>query len=254
MAGSAIATTGLVGTAAAKPSQPEIYEQSLRLRRKNGWDISKWANFLNQRGVQTTGFSETVMVPYPTSDGDDDVSTQKYDRYESTVSFSRSEVHSNGDLEYVAINFDVDNKAGDLDDYGEGPPDNIGIAFDDSHYDRYYGDDEWIQYGNYLNDPPDVNSKDPNHGAVADWHDGNDGDNSAWFQIWVVPKSGTTTSSRELEFDYAHTWYQGDLEGVSFGSGGGLGFTFSTETKRWDIERSHTAEQLTDGESFSPSK
>ncbi|WP_276299743.1 hypothetical protein [Halorussus lipolyticus] len=257
--GVATTVTGFAGVGSAKGksgrSQPEIFDHSVELKGKNGWNASEWGEYLKQHGITHESSSTTVSIPKKTTDGD--VGTQKFDRNDVTFEISRGDVTKNRDFCYEYIHLGWNHSAGDVAEWGEAPPDTAAIGFHNDHYDRSYCDSEWVYYtddsGN-VSDVDGVDSKNPNSGAVCEWADGGylNGDTEAGFGVKLNPKDGYSPSERELEFDYYHTYSDVELQGISFSFPAGVGVTYGDTTKVWDVERSFTASQIGNQKTFSP--
>ncbi|WP_415380476.1 hypothetical protein [Halosimplex sp. TS25] len=239
--------------------EKDPYMKSLELREENNWSASRWHDYLEEEEKLSSGSSQvTVSNPVPETPSETPSGTpsgpspDKLDRVESTFTFTYTR-HNESVTPFDDIDLEWNHKAGDLDDYGENPPDLAGISFASNHYDRTYEED-WVYYerGNLTKDPNGFNSKDPNHGAAAIFKDGGiaSGYNS-WFGLRVEPNEDLSPSDREIEFDYAHTYPVGKIEGISIGTGG-ISFSVASKTKRWDYEESFREKDIVDGKTTDP--
>lgn len=238
--GLALASTGLAsGIGAAKSNRGQNMElKALELREKNDWSVEKWQDFISNHGAEVYTAKDKVTHRVNQSDGP---STEKLDRHESVFTYTHTSWDTYG---YDTVEIHWDHDASDVDDVGDGPVDTAAIAYSDSHYDRTYETSSWVYYGDDAEDPDGFDSKDPNHGASAAFHDGRyPSDNDGYFGIRVEPNYNYSSSQRELEFDYVHTWSEGKLDSVSIGEGG-ISFGFTSETERWDYETSFRESDL----------
>jgi hypothetical protein len=246
---------GITSVAGASSTDKSIIVKAMKLKRKNNWEADEWHNYLQGHDIPVeSGYrTETVQVPHPKKESEiiesgEMVEPQKFDRHDVHLEFGYSKVPE-GSYANCFLNWTHHN--GDLDDFGEAPPDIGTIGFSSDHYNRTY-DVDWVTYGSYCRDPPGFDSKNPNHGVAAAWGDGAYlSGGRGGFTIYIEPKSGTTRRQREFEFDYVHTWTGTGLNGITFGSGG-VGLSFTSNTSRWDVERSYTEEQLISVPEYSP--
>ncbi|MFB6193447.1 MAG: hypothetical protein ABEI75_00145 [Halobaculum sp.] len=234
-------TIGVAGNGAAEQSDDEIYEQSLLVREKADLTVEEWHSYLTKRGLSFG--SKQLTVINEVSQGDSDgVSKQKLDRHESK--FTMTYYEGSG---YDAVDLSWNHDASQANDYGADPPDGASIHYASDHYDRTYDVDDWVYYGQNAKDPNGFDSKNPNHGAACIFKDGLiPQDNDGYFGIRVEPNTNLSSTDRELEFDYRHTWSNGTLKSISIGTGG-ISFTFSDGTFRWDWEESYREEDIDDG-------
>jgi hypothetical protein len=171
----------------------------------------------------------------------------KFDKYQSEFTFTYAYYSI---VDYATIDFNWHHGNGDLDDYGSAPPDNARISFGDD-YKRDYYYDNWVYYGDNSGDPP-VRSKYKDHGAVAEFRDGDDNDGEGHFGVRVDPQQGDKYS-RDIYFRYVHTWEEIELDTSLSTQPPFLLMNLSGSGKKWDVERSYQEADLDDGgETYSP--
>jgi hypothetical protein len=243
-AASGLTVAGILSQTASASGQDDdaIFEQSLELRQENNWSVSEWHSYLDEKGLEYYAGQTTAV------DGSD--STLSQDKLDSTQSVFTYTYYDRSNYDSAELNWD--HSAGDLDDFGEAPPDGATIAFSPDYYERTFEVEDWVYYGQNAGDPNGFDSKDPDRGAACEFKDGLiPQDNDGYFGVRIEPNTLYSQNDRFLEFDYTHTWFKGEITGVSLGVGG-PGVTFSTETKQWDYEKSFTESDLRDGVTRDP--
>lgn len=239
-----LAGVPVLGAAKKKRYKPgkDPYDKSLELRNRLGWSNQEWHEYLSDKGVPH-GTEERTYEVSETDSSNGEFSVQKWDKYETTLYMTYSRPRY---VSYDVIDLEWRIRNTEADDYGERPPDNASISFRPAHYSPASSRRNWVYYGQACRDPDGVNSK-TSGGAVCDWSDRYHG-KTANFGIYVDPNWGRFTKwERRVYFDFVHTWSGYGLNGVSVGSGG-IGLSFSSNTRRWDIEYSAPEARLYDGE------
>lgn len=232
-----LATTGSVS--AATDTDAQKYDRSLELRAENNWTVEQWHTHLAEENIDFNSASDTYVAEQDSSSGPT-VSPDNLARDELKTITTYSDLGS-----YSSIEVDWRHNTGDLEEFGEGPPDFVGLSFSGSDYERTFDRNEWVYYDpENVADPQFADTKDPDGGASARYKDGVDTDASGYFGVYVEPQHG---GQKVIELDYVHTFNFVTVDSVSIGPAG-LVVGLSNNTKRWDYERSYTQEEIANSE------
>lgn len=135
-----------------------IVEASLKRRKNNDWDVHDWRSFLAKHDVDFQYNDKSIKS------GDDGVSTQNFQREETTLHITYVEPrYSSDDL----IDFEWEFYADDvLSDDGNYPLDNMAIGYDNDHYTRTRSL-HFDEYGSHITDMDSLRAS----GSVIEWND-----------------------------------------------------------------------------------
>lgn len=254
--GMMLAGTGglsVLGNVTAKQSDIEIYEQSLRLRQRNGWDLHKWREYLSHRGLKFKYYDQSHSLPRQ------GVGTQKADCYQTTLSLTYVEPRYVG---YDSVNFTWNFDLSDVDDEPKLPRDFASIGFQSDHYSKR-SSGEYVKYGPHTSQINDMESEGPT-GVMVEyddlWHYEAETDpydpNSleSHFDLYVEPNwEDYTQSERKIYVDYYHTWATASLDGITIGAAGPSA-TISPSHDQWVLETEANEYEMDDGDSYSYQK
>lgn len=229
----------------------EVYERSLELRKRAGWDVNKWRKYLLRNGIEFK--YNDVDVPLAPKGP----STQYVDRQfitlemTYTIGYYFSDNYGRFNLTWTFDTFDFDNE----EVYPEDKKDYIEINWEDNDYDRK----NTPRCGTYTEIPSDRDSLGIN-GLVAAydlqshaWSEGYGSTSnsktgeynvSSWVET-AVNDTGDSAENSIFDVDYTHTWNNVDLS-WSFTAGYPT-VTPKNESKCWYAQWQQAEANLYDG-------
>lgn len=235
----ALGTCAAVGTipvaGSARPDNTAqfkaLWEAGLEVREHAG--IDKWNQWLSNQGFTTRQVLARDYVtpgqPKPSSDGfstqnlekshiDRALTVSKHDGYEGThvADFY---------WDWVVLSYNP----GD----GEPPKDPVTIGWNDNFYDHEQSYVNDYDYNTYESDSVELWENRPEGATFKYKDDPVNSDKTYTANVGTYMNAiGSTSSLRDVIFNYYHTWDQVDITGISWGSGGPA-IQFGNERKRW---------------------
>jgi len=188
---------------------------------------------LNKHGIDPTTITRNYEVTKP-SQGDDGVSTQILDKNDLEISISLSKVWNTDDEYYLSLNWNWGDQ--DWDDWGEGPWDILGFAWNND--DWYLPDDD------FYTDNKVRYKKSDTTGIAFEFNDP-DGDGGAQFYIdaYVHTRGDADPDARQIFADYWHTYSNSQVTSVTISSTD-IQITVEDGTKKWHTDTDQSGDRL----------
>lgn len=214
-------------TSATKPDSHDVYEQSLKLRDQNDWDVYQWRRYLVKRGHNLKTHDKTFT-------GRSGVSTQRFDCYQCTLFVTFDDLAYE---DYAVVDFSWEIDQSDSDDGGQAPLDYATIGYDSDHYSK--NQSPYVYYGNYVSDIADQDSEGAT-GIAVEWDDeaylnneGSDGTASDYWGMYLIPNySDYDEWERKIYVDLHHIWGDIKLDSVGFSTTGPT-LNLTSGTEKW---------------------
>jgi hypothetical protein len=224
--------TGFSHPAMAKSVDHQKIHEKARKIYNNTNSAKKREKFLRKQDIRMDKVEQTYSV----TTNQDGVGTDKVERDELSIYFSMTEYDDDAWDVFIQWNL-----ADAIPWEGEGPRDQVGIAWDDEDY--YFLSDEVWYSDNYVN-VEDFSTTGGSGGIDFGFQDKyGDGNNNYYGEFVARFNKDNVSGPRQLEAKYIHT-YAGYIDSLTVGFPDIVSISFKKEGGSWDTVQQEDGDLL----------
>lgn len=230
VAAAAATTIPVVG--ATEPDAYEIHEQAREIVERTG-SAEKRERFLRKHNIPVTSTKNDYTMLTPQNN--DGISTQYLDKNDLRIYLTMSKIGAEKWDTFIQWEWEKQ----DAGDWGEGPWDQIGLAWDDSHY--FFDNDEVFSANK--TDYRSSQIAGGTGGIVWSFNDPDgDGGDAYYGEVYTRYGANNVAGPRQIKGEYVHT-YQGGIDMLQVGFPSGVTVIWNDSGESWS-----TSQQQTDGD------
>lgn len=227
----AVATTVPV-VGATEPDAHEVHEEARQIVERTG-SAEKRERYLRKHGIPVSSIKNhyTVLTPQ-NSDG---ISTQRLDKNDLRIYMTLSKIGYEKWDAFIQWHWGKQ----DWNDWGEGPWDQVGLVWDDSHY--FFDNDEVFSANK--TDYRSAQIAGDTGGVCWSFNDPDgDGGEAYYGEVYLQYGANNVAGPRQVKGEYVHT-YQGGIDAIELSYPAAITIVWNGNGESW-----RTSQQPTDGD------